>query len=271
MRHYASLIRRYGRTALVTGASSGIGNSFCRELAQIGFTTIVIVARRVERLEALKVELSERWGAQVVAISIDLAREGAPSEIFSQVSALGLEVDLVVNNAGFGVLGDMETIDMARTAGMVDLNCRAVAELAALFIPDMKRRGRGAMIITSSVVGAVPAPWFAVYSATKAFDLYLGEALHAECQGSGVDVVTVLPGLTRTEFQASAGLNRQYHSPYRTPEDVARTALKALGRKAIVVDGAFNKLLVHGTRFLPRAILLWLSRIVMTVELRRSN
>lgn len=271
MEHYTSRARRYGRTALVTGASSGIGASFCRELAQIGFTTIVAVARRAERLEAIKTELFERWGSRVVPISIDLAREGAASELFSQVDTLGLEVDLAVNNAGFGVLGDMETIDLARTVGMVDLNCRAVAEVAALFLPGMKRRGRGAMIITSSVVGTVPAPWFAVYSATKAFDLYLGEALHAECKGTGVDVVTVLPGLTRTEFQAGAGLDRQYHSPYRAPEDVVRTALGALGRKAIVVDGVLNKFLVHGTRFLPRAMLLWVSRIVMTVELRRGK
>jgi short-subunit dehydrogenase len=264
-------MRRYGSTALVTGASSGIGASFCRELAEIGCTTIVAVARRADRLEALKAELAERCGAQVVPIAIDLACEGAPSELFSRVESLGFEVDIVVNNAGFGVLGDMETIELARTSGMVDLNCRAVVEVAALFLSGMKRRGRGAMIITSSVVGTVPAPWFAVYSATKAFDLYLGEALHAECKGSGVDVVTVLPGLTRTEFQAGAGLDRQYHSPYRAPEDVVRTALGALGRKAIVVDGGLNKLLVHGTRFLPRAMLLWLSRIVMKVELRRGE
>jgi short-subunit dehydrogenase len=263
-------MRRYGSTALVTGASSGIGASFCRELAQIGFTTIVAVARRAERLEALKTELFERWGSKVVPISIDLAREGAASQLFSQVNAIGLEVDLVVNNAGFGVLGDMESIDISRTTGMVDLNCRAVAEVAALFLPGMKRRRRGAMIITSSVVATVPAPWFAVYSATKAFDLYLGEALYAECKSTGVDVVTVLPGLTKTEFQAGAGLDRQYHSPYRSPEDVVRTALGALGRKAIVVDGALNKLLVHGTRFLPRAMLIWLSRMVMKVELRRE-
>lgn len=229
------------------------------------------VARRADRLEELRAEAHERYGVRIVPISIDLAREGAAREVLSQVDALGLEVDFVVNNAGFGVLGDMESIDLGRTVGMVDLNCRAVVEVAALFLPGMKRRRRGAMIITSSVVGTVPAPWFAVYSATKAFDLYLGEALYAECKGTGVDVVTVLPGLTRTEFQAGAGLDRQYHSPYRAPEDVVRTALGALGRKAIVVDGALNKLLVHGTRFLPRAILLWISRIVMKVELRRGK
>lgn len=270
MRSQSSLAKRYGSTALVTGASSGIGASFCRELCQSGFTTVIAVARRSDRLEELRAEAEKRWGVRIVSISIDLAREGAAREVLSQVEAFGLEVDFVVNNAGFGVLGDMESIDISRTTGMVDLNCRAVAEVAALFLSGMKRRRRGAMIITSSVVATVPAPWFAVYSATKAFDLYLGEALYAECKGTGVDVVTVLPGLTRTEFQAGAGLDRQYHSPYRSPEDVVRTAISALGRKAIVVDGALNKLLVHGTRFLPRAVLLWLSRIVMKVELRRE-
>jgi hypothetical protein len=150
---------------------------------------------------------------------------------------------------------------------MVDLNCRAVVDITAQFLPGMKQRQRGAMIITSSVVGAIPAPWFSVYSATKAFDLYLGEALHAECKGSGVDILTVLPGLTRTEFHAGAG-SREYHSPYRSAEQVVQTALSALGRKVIVVDGLLNKLLVHGTRFLPRAIMVTLSRFVMKMELR---
>lgn len=265
-RTYPQLLR-YGSTALVTGASSGIGASFCRRLADSGFSTIVAVARRADRLKDLQQELQSAHECTVIPIVLDLAQVEAAAELYEQTVARGISVDLVVNNAGFGVLGAHESIEPEKISGMVDLNCRAVVEIAAKFLPAMKQRKSGAMIITSSVVGAIPAPWFAAYSATKAFDLYFGEALYAECQGSGVDVLTVLPGLTRTEFQAGAGL-RDYHSPYRSAEHVVETAFKALGRKAIVVDGFFNKLLVHGTRFIPRNILVRVSRLVMKMELQ---
>jgi short-subunit dehydrogenase len=152
---------------------------------------------------------------------------------------------------------------------MVDLNCRAVVDFTYKFLPAMKARKKGAVIVIASVVGAVPAPWFSVYSATKSFDLYFGEALWGECVGTGVDVLTVLPGLTRTEFQGGAGL-RDYHSPYRSAQHVVDSALSALGKRAIVVDGLHNKLLVYGSRFLPRGLLLWLSRFIMKKELGGS-
>lgn len=123
-------------------------------------------------------------------------------------------------------------------------------------------RGRGAMIITSSVVGALPTPWFSVYAATKSFDLYFGEALYAECKGSGVDILTVLPGLTKTEFQAGMG-EREYSVSARTVEQVVTTACRALGKKAIAVDGLLYKFLVHGSRFIPRCVLVPLSRRIM--------
>jgi len=261
---------RYGTTALVTGASSGIGAAFCRELAKQGFSTIVAVARRGDRLEALQQEIQASTQAKVIPIIIDLEKPFAADELLVRTNELGLSIDLLVNNAGFGLLGALETVDRARLLGMIDLNCRAVVDVAAQYLSGMKERRRGAMIITSSVVGAVPAPWFSVYAATKSFDLYFGEALHAECLGSGVDVLTVLPGLTRTEFHAGAGL-RDYHSPYRSAEHVVQSSFRALGRKAIVVDGVFNKVLVHGSRFLPRSILLTISRYVMRMELGLSS
>jgi hypothetical protein len=177
-----------------------------------------------------------------------------------------MNVDVLVNNAGFGLLGKVESPEHERAVGMVDLNCRAVVDFTYHFLPAMKTRRRGAVIIVSSVVGSIPVPWFAIYGATKAFDLYFGEALYGECHGTGVDVLTVLPGLTKTEFQGGAGL-REYHSPYRTAQQVVDTALRALGRKPIVVDGVFNKMLVHGTRFVPRGILTLVSRLVMKKEL----
>jgi short-subunit dehydrogenase len=257
---------RYGKTALITGASSGIGEAFARRCAAAGLN-LIIVARRQERLEALAAELSQKHSVQVSQVAIDLGREDSGAKLFEEVASKGLEVDILINNAGFGVLGELEKIELSRNVGMVDLNCRAVVDLTARFLPGMKARKRGAVIIVSSVVGALPAPWFATYAATKSFDLYFGEALHAECRGSGVDVVTVLPGLTKTEFQAGSGM-RDYHSPFRSAEQVVQSTFSALGRKAIVVDGLMNKALVHGTRFLPRACVLLFTRIVMKYELR---
>lgn len=255
----------YGPVALVTGASSGIGESFTKRLSDQGFT-VFAVARRIERLEALR-ELAVAGGmGEVIPVAADLQEPQGVELVFKSVKARGLEIDLLVNNAGFGRLGFLESAPREVALGMVDLNCRTVVDLTWRFLPGMKARKRGGIIVISSIAGTIPTPWFAVYSATKAFDLYFGEALSAECQGSGVDVLTVLPGLTRTEFQGASGM-RDYHSPYRSAEQVVDSALGALGRKVIVVDGVLNKLLSHGSRFLPRGILLSLARFVMRKEL----
>jgi short-subunit dehydrogenase len=261
------LVKRYGETALITGASSGIGASFARRLAAHGFSRLVLVARRAERLESLKAEIEAGYSnCQVIPISLDLADAGSGAALVNELQRLSIDVDLLVNNAGFGLLGSLDKLPLDRALAMVDLNCRAVVELSSRLLPAMKERKRGAMIITSSIVGALPAPWFSVYAATKSFDLYLGEALHGECLGTGIDVLTVLPGLTRTEFHAGLG-DREYHSPYRSAEQVVDTALSALGKKSIVVDGIFNKALVHGSRFLPRGVALRISHYVMRKEL----
>lgn len=260
---------RYGAVALVTGASSGIGESFATRLSELGLT-VFAVARRGERLEALKQRAAQQDRGEIIPIVADLQEPAAAGQVLEGISARGMHVDLLVNNAGFGRLGLLEEVSREEALGMVDLNCRAVVDLTWRCIAGMKKRGRGGVIILSSVVGTIPAPWFAVYSATKAFDLYFGEALYAECLGSGVDVVTVLPGLTRTEFQASSGM-REYHSPYREASHVVDSSLAALGRKPIVVDGVFNKVMSHGSRLLPRGLLIKLSRFVMRKELRISG
>jgi len=260
------LLSCYGSVALVTGASSGIGEAFALTLARQGFT-VFAAARRAERLEALKKQVVAIGRGEIIPVTVDLQDPAASQLLYDSVRARGLSVDVLVNNAGFGRLGTLESISRGDSLGMVDLNCRAVVDITWRFLPEMKERKRGGIIILSSVVGTIPAPWFAVYSATKAFDLYFGEALYAECRGTGVDVVTILPGLTRTEFQASSGL-REYHSPYRTAEQVVESACNALGRKSIVVDGIFNKVMAHGSRFLPRGALIALSRFVMRKELK---
>ena len=260
-------LRSYGSTALVTGASSGIGACFAKTIAASGFATVIVVARRMDRLQNLKAEIEGLYGGCCcIPIALDLSKPEACDQLARELNRHKVSIDVVVNNAGFGLLGALEDIEPARCREMVDLNCGAVLDIARMFLPAMKERKRGAMIITSSVVGAIPTPWFGVYAATKSFNLYLGEALHAECRGSGVSVLTVLPGLTDTEFQAGMG-EREYSVSYRSAEQVVATACRALGRKAIVVDGLLYKFLVHGTRFLPRSIMLFLSRRTMRRQL----
>ena len=255
----------YGTTALVTGASSGIGEAFVRKLSSQGLT-VVAVARREDRLHQLQDEIAREGKGKVVPVIADLSQSDGVDTVVRAVEAAGLIVDVLVNNAGVGYLGSVETLDRDKTLSMINLNCRAVVDMTIRFLPGMKERKRGAVIIISSVVGTIPTPWFSAYSGTKAFDLYFGEGLYGECLGTGVDVVTVLPGLTQTEFQAGAGM-REYHSPYRKAEHVVESALSALGKKPIVVDGWFNKILSHGTRFVPRSLLVRISRMVMRKEL----
>ena len=255
----------YGTTALVTGASSGIGEAFVRKLASLGYN-VCAVARREERLRKLESDIAHEGRGRVIPIIADLSQSHGVETVVQVLAAAGLSVDLLVNNAGVGYLGSVETIDREKTLAMIDLNCRAVVDMTMRFLPAMKERKRGAVIIVSSVVGTIPTPWFSAYSGTKAFDLYFGEGLYGECLGTGVDVVTVIPGLTKTEFQAGAGM-RDYHSPYRSAEHVVESALAALGKKPIVVDGWFNKILSHGTRFIPRSWLATISRVVMRKEL----
>lgn len=257
--------KRYGSVALVTGASSGIGEAFVRKLVSLGFT-VCAVARREDRLRQLQVDAERGGVGKVVPVVADLSHPDGVDTVERAVKALGLSIDVLVNNAGVGYLGAVEQVGRDKTIAMIDLNCRAVVDMTIRILPQMKERKRGAIIIMSSVAGTVPAPWFSAYSATKAFDLYFGEGLYGECLGTGVDVVTVLPGLTRTEFQAGAGM-REYHSPYRSAEQVVESALSSLGKKPIVVDGWFNKILSHGSRFIPRALLGLLSRVVMKREL----
>jgi short-subunit dehydrogenase len=261
---------RFGKTALVTGASSGIGEAFARALAQAG-CNVIVVARRSERLHALKAELESAHSICVYPVVADLeAREGAGS-VAAEVERLGLEVDTLVNNAGYGVLGDFGATPLDRELGMVDLNCRAVVELTYRFLPGMKVRGRGAVIIVSSIAGAIPVPWFSTYAATKAFDVHFAESLAGELVGTGVVATAVLPGLTRTEFQAIAGMStRSYHSPTREPRQVVETALRAIERGTpSAVDGFFNWSMTASTRIAPRRILVALSRWVMAKETGR--
>lgn len=184
--------------ALVTGASSGIGEAFARALSQRGYE-LVLVARRAERLEQLAGELPTR--AHV--LSCDLAADAA--SLGPQVEALGVEVDLLVNNAGFGLAGRFVELDAARDAQQVRVNCEAIVTLTHAFLPGMVERGRGGVITVASTAGMQALPYEAVYAASKAFARSFSDALHGELRGSGVRVMSVNPGPVPTEWHAVAG------------------------------------------------------------------
>lgn len=244
-----SLSERYGPWAVVTGASSGIGEGFARALAARGIS-VVLVARRQERLEHLASDIARAHGVGTRVVVLDLTAENAASEL---VSAVGdLEIGLLVNNAGTGWIGRFDRQDVEEHARLVRLHCTLPVELTARLLPRMKERRRGAIVLVSSVGGYLPLPYYAVYGGTKAFLASWGEALAEELDGSGVDVLVLAPGDTRTEFQEVAG---EMSARWSSVPDVVAAALDGLGKKRIVVPGLENRLSLWLARFLPRKLL----------------
>jgi short-subunit dehydrogenase len=237
----------YGEWALVTGASAGIGTAFARGLANQGIN-LVLVARRVDRLKALAEELGARHGVRSRIVGQDLGRDGAAERVAEQVA--DLEIGVLVNNAGFSAVGRFDRLPREKVLEMIRVNCLAVAALTHVFLPSMRARGRGAVIIVASVAGYQPLGFAATYGATKAFDLMLGEALWAENRGTGVDVLVLSPGPVETEFQTVAG---ELPHPGASPESVVDAAFAALGRKPSVVAGGLNKARAWSVRLAPRA------------------
>jgi len=224
------LRERYGEWALVTGASAGLGAEFARALGRQGISC-VLTARRAERLEELAGELAG-LGVETRVVPLDLARAGAVDELLAAVR--DLPIAILINNAGFGGVGRFERQDAAMLREMIELNCVAPVALTSGLLGPMRERGRGAVLFTGSVAGRQPLPLHAVYSATKAFDLHLGEALWRELHESGVDVLVVEPGSTETEFQGVAG---ELPHEGASAGSVVESALMALGRQPSVVPG----------------------------------
>jgi uncharacterized protein len=187
-------------TALITGASSGIGEQFARQMAGRG-TNLILVARRKERLDALAGSLP----VDTQVITCDLATEAA--ELPGRVEELGLHVDILVNNAGFGLRGRVADLDLERQAEMVRVNCEAVVVLTRAFLPAMIERRSGGVITVASTAGMQPLPYEATYGASKAFALNFTEALWAELRGTGVKALAINPGPVPTEWQQVAGYN----------------------------------------------------------------
>lgn len=235
----------HGPWALVTGASSGIGTAFAEELAARGLS-LVLAARRTERMAALAAELATRHGTQSRVIACDLARADAPAALVA--ACADIDLGLVVSNAGFGLKGPHEGNDPAAMADMVMVNCHAPMQLAHAFLPRLKARGRGGILFTSSIEGMMGCPYSAAYSATKALVIALGEALWGEAQGSGVDVLTICPGATESEAAAKQGIDLARLANVMPARDVAASSLDALGSGPVffpspVYKASFDRLL----------------------------
>jgi len=253
-----TLKQRYGDWALVTGASSGIGAEFARALAKDG-VSVVLAARRADRLARLADELAKEHGVEARAVACDLA---TPAGVRDCLAALeGLDVAILVNNAGVGYAGRFDRQAPERLAAMVQLNCATPVALAAALVPRMRARGRGAVVFTGSVSGAQPLPLHALYAATKSFVNLLAEGLWGELRGSGVDVLALEPGATETEFQHTAG---QTAHAGESAEQVVAVALRALGQQPSAISGGFNWLRANvAARLLPRSALALAAKQVM--------
>jgi short-subunit dehydrogenase len=237
--------------ALITGASAGLGVDFARQLARRGHR-LVLVARRKDRLEALAKELGNAR-----AVAADLSKKDAAAKLMADLAANGETVDLLVNNAGFGLIGRFAELDAKRLRQMIDLNCGALTDLCRAVAPDMIARKSGAILNVASTAAFQPGPKMAVYFATKAFVLSLSEALHEELKPHGIKVSCLCPGPTRTEFGDVAGFggNGLFDKVAMEAPAVVEAGLAGLDRnRAVVVTGWVNKLGAASTRFAPRSV-----------------
>jgi hypothetical protein len=242
-----------GKWALVTGASAGIGVALAEELAA-GGTKLVLTARRKDRLDALAQRLASNYKVQTEVYAADLADSNAPEKIFAFTKGKGIEIDLLINNAGFGQYGEFQTIETKRLLDMVQVNCVAMVHLTRLYLPEMVRRKRGDVLILASTASFQAVPFISTYAATKAFDLLLAEGLAEEMKPYGIRVCALCPGSTESEFHEVAG-QQKFQRKSETAKKVARTGLKALAAgKSYVISGFGNYLGAHSQRLVPRRL-----------------
>lgn len=261
-----NLVEKYGEWALITGASSGIGEEFAIQLAALGMK-LILIARRKERLLALSSKLKEKYNTESVIISVDLTKENFLDEIKNLTN--DKEIGILINNAGFGSTGEFINCDAVKEIEMIKVNCISPTMLTHYFLPYMIQRRRGAIIFLGSAVAFQPTPMMATYSATKAFNLFLGEALWWELKKYNIDVLALNPGGTNTEFQRIAKIG--VGPVPREASDVVKTALQALGKKPSVVDGIQNKIVSVLVRFIPRRIAISLAGLVARSLYLKSN
>lgn len=247
--------------AVVTGASTGLGEAFTRKLASRG-SNVVLVARNAQAMYDIAVDVERRHGVETMVIPTDLTDRDQRANLISRLD--DLEVHTLVNNAGFGSHGMLADLDRDRISREVELNVTALTELTHVVLPAMRERDRGAIINVASTAAFQPIPEMATYAATKAYVLSFSNALWGELRDTGVRVVCICPGPTETNFFDALG-NADVMTDRRTPEQVINATFRALDRRqAYVVDGVRNKVLAQANRFAPSSIAIRLANWVAT-------
>jgi hypothetical protein len=249
MSRAAVLREKYGPWALVTGASSGIGEQFARQLTRAGFN-LLLVARREDRLRDLRAELGQRRRREIEPLPVDLADPEAANSIVGALA--GRDVGLLVSNAGFGLKGPFDSHSRVRLEAMLNVNARAPLVLVHTLLPHFRARRSAGIVLTGSVEGEAPFPWSSAYAATKAFVHSLGMGLYGELAGTGIDVLVLAPGATDTEALALQGFDAASLPSVMPPAEVARQALRELGRTPLYIPGADNRKFVTQLRRMPR-------------------
>jgi short-subunit dehydrogenase len=243
-----------GRTALVTGASSGMGADYARELARRG-ANLILVARRREALERVAKEIRDRHGTEIRVVSADLADPPARERLYQELTSEGSQVDLLINNAGFGLFGKFAESDWERVNEMLQVDIVALSHLTRLFTPGMIARRWGRILLIASTAAFQPVPAYASYAGAKSYVLSLGLALNHELRGTGVSCTVACPGVTATEFFKVAGQRQTlYQSMTIMPSaKVAGMALKALlAGRPVLVAGRLNAFMAWSVRWMPR-------------------
>lgn len=254
------------KTALITGASSGIGLELSKLFARDSYN-LVLVARSTQKLETLASELRQAYGVEVMVLTADLSRQGAAKEVFEAVRARDTDIHTLVNNAGFGIHRPLAETDADEIVRMLQVNMVTLTELTRLFLPGMLRRKSGRILNVGSTGSFSPSPFMAAYVASKGYVLSFSEGLAEELRGTGVTVTALCPGVTRTGFQERAQVGNMplVHFGNVSVEKVAAEGYKALLRgKRWVVPGFANQLLVLGMSLTPHAITLPIARLLMT-------
>jgi len=250
-------------TALITGASSGIGEVFARKLAARG-RNVLLVARSEDKLITLCNELGRSNSIRAQYVAIDLSKPEAPRQLFDEAQERGLFVDLLVNNAGFGSMDEFSKLDLSRELNMIDLNVKALVELAYLFLQPMIEKRQGAIINVASTAAFQPVPYMATYAATKAFVLSFSEALWEENRPHGVKVMALCPGVTETNFFEAARGQKPPARVSQTPEEVVDTALRGLAQgRSHIISGWTNFLMTQSERLAPRSFVIRLAGRMM--------
>ena len=241
-------------TTLITGASSGIGEVFARQIAARG-RNVLLVARSEDKLITLCNELGRSNNIRAQHVALDLSELDAAERLFEEAEKRGLEIDMLINNAGFGSMGEFANLDLGRELNMIDLNIRSLVELTYRFLAPMRKRKQGAIINVASTAAFQPVPFMATYAATKAFVLNFSEALWEENRPYGIKVMALCPGVTDTNFFEAARGTKPPGRVAQTPEEVVDTALSGLDRgKSHIISGWTNFLMTQSERLVPRSL-----------------